>query len=102
MYCSELPRRELLLPLPSQKLSPQELPPRELYIYYSKLSLGSCPPESSLYIVVSCLSKKLPFKKLPFKKLFPQELFPRGLFSRELSPREFFIYYSELSPREKI
>jgi hypothetical protein len=97
IYCSELPRREPLLPLPSQKLSPQELPPRELYIYCSKLSLGSCPPESSLYIAVSCLSKKP-----PFKKLFPQELFPRGLFSRELSPREFFIYYSELSPREKV
>ena len=103
MYCSELPRKELPTPLSPRELFVyrSKLAPRELCIYYSTLSLESypsSPPESSLYIAVSCPAMSCLPRSCPSKP--PQELFPRS-YSPGSCPPENSLYIAASYPLEK-
>ena len=98
MYCSKLPRKELPTPPSPRELFMyrSKLAPRELCIYCSTLSLGSypsSPPESSLYIAMSCLPRSCPSKP-------PQELFPRS-YSLGSCPPENSLYIAASYSLEK-
>jgi hypothetical protein len=85
-YRNELPLKELPAP------SPLPLPPRELFMYGNKLSLGGCPPGNCRFTFSQTYRAYFPVVSIPTRLLTVLVGPQRGYSSRAWEEKQVSMY----------